>query len=593
MRPRLRIPTPALVLVPLLAALLAPHAEAIQFRKGDLRANLDITLSYGLTFRADQRDSALIGVQNGGTANSINGDNGNLNYQNGDIVSNNLRASFEIDAAFRDFYAFSRFFTFYDFQVMDGNTRRTVLSDEARDRVGRDIRLLDLYGGWSRFWSGGFFDVRAGNMVLNWGESTFIQGGMNSINPVDVGKLRTAGSEIKDALTAVPRVDAKIGLGSRFSLEGFYEFLWQDTVLDPEGTFFSNSDFAGPGGKYVFLNFGRAFPQGPTDDPPLLGANAAVIRSADREAKDSGQFGAALRWFEPSLSDAEFGFYYTRTHARIPLVSGRTGTLAGAASGDYAGSAAYYFEFPEDIDTYGFSVSTEFSPTATALAGEVSYRPNLPLQVDDVELLFAALSPLGLVNPAAGIFGQYGQLGQYGFEEDISGWRRKKALQAQLTATQIFGPGLGADQTVLVVEAGFNQIYDMEDKSVLRYDAGGTYTSGTDIFTQAGIQPATEPGGFADPFAWGYRALLRPTILNAFWNINLTPSVAWLHDVNGTTPLPITNFKEGRKTLTLGMTAEFLLAWQLDFVYTNSWGGGSYNTRNDRDYFSTSLSYSF
>ena len=36
-------------------------------------------------------------------------------------------------------------------------------------------------------------DVRLGKHVLNWGESTFIQNGINAVNPFDVSKLRVPG----------------------------------------------------------------------------------------------------------------------------------------------------------------------------------------------------------------------------------------------------------------------------------------------------------------------------------------------------------------------------------------------------------------
>jgi len=582
---------PAIALA--VALLGAPNASAIQFGSGDFTGNVDITLSYGLTFRAADRDTAIIGRQNGGAAHSINGDNGNLNYNNGDITSNRGKASFEIDLGYGGFGFFSRFFTFYDYEIVDGDTRRTALSQEAIDRVGRDLRLLDAYASYFGSLGSGFIDVRAGNMVLNWGESAFIQGGLNSINPVDVGLLRGAGSEVKDALTAVPRIDVAVGAGSRFSAEGYYDITYEETIIDPVGTFFSVTDLAGPGGEHVFLNFGEPFPGGPTDDPPLLGANAAVVRGDDRLAKDGGQFGVALRYFEPNLGDTEFGFYYQHTHSRLPLISGMTGTLAGAAGGDYAGSARYFLEYPEDIDVLGFSLATYVPWTSTALSGEVTYKIDQPLQVDDVELLFAALSPLGQLTDSAKIF-WLNQLGVFGFEEEIPGYRRKDVLQAQVTFTQLFGPGLGADQSVILLETGFNHVSDMESQDVLRYDAGGTYTSGTEAFTQVGVQPETEsPDGFADDFSWGYRALARMEFNSAIASVNLIPKVAWLHDVSGNTPAPILNFREGRKTITFGLAAQYLLAWQLDLTYSNSFGGGRYNLRADRDFFSASLSYAF
>jgi len=43
-------------------------------------------------------------------------------------------------------------------------------------------------------------DVRLGRQVISWGESTFIPNGINVINPIDVARLRTPGSELREAL---------------------------------------------------------------------------------------------------------------------------------------------------------------------------------------------------------------------------------------------------------------------------------------------------------------------------------------------------------------------------------------------------------
>jgi hypothetical protein len=50
-------------------------------------------------------------------------------------------------------------------------------------------------------------------------------------------------------------------------------------------------------------------------------------------------------------------------------------------------------EYPEDINLYGLSWNTN-AAGGVAFQGEISYRDNMPLQIDDVELLFAGLSPL-------------------------------------------------------------------------------------------------------------------------------------------------------------------------------------------------------
>ena len=47
--------------------------------------------------------------------------------------------------------------------------------------------------------------IRVGDQVLNWGESTFIQNGISVINPFDVSKLRVPGAELKARFDAMPQ----------------------------------------------------------------------------------------------------------------------------------------------------------------------------------------------------------------------------------------------------------------------------------------------------------------------------------------------------------------------------------------------------
>ena len=48
-------------------------------------------------------------------------------------------------------------------------------------------------------------------------------------------------------------------------------------------------------------------------------------------------------------------------------------------------------EYPEDIHMFGISFNTSFG--SISVQGEIAYRPNLPLQVDDTDVVFAALQP--------------------------------------------------------------------------------------------------------------------------------------------------------------------------------------------------------
>ena len=87
---------------------------------------------------------------------------------------------------------------------------------------------------------------------------------------------------------------------------------------------------------------------------------------------------------------------------------------------------------------------------------------------------------------------------------------------------------------------------------------------------------------------------MNSTALNsAIGAVNLQPSVAFAHDVEGTTPSPIVNFIQERKQITVAMGATYLNAWRGSVSYTNSFDGGTKNLLKDRDFVTASLSYSF
>jgi len=615
----------SLVLVTALLAGPVLTATAIDIGTGEIDGRLDTTLSVGASWRVEDRDPDLIGVVNGGRGNSINSDNGNLNYDKGDVISESVKILSELELSWRNIGFFGRAFYFYDYAVMDRGTDRTPLSKHAEDALGEDFQVLDAYITADFDLLDHPVTLRFGDQVLSWGESTFIQNGINVINPVDVSKLRVAGAELRDALVPVPMVSANADLTGNLSIEGFYQLKWERTEIEPAGTFFSTSDHASPGAQYVFLGFGQPpatdNPRSPIRANPPVGT--WVEREDDHEPGDDGQGGIALRYFAPSLNDTEFGLFFIRYHSRLPVLSGRAGGSPpkssgltgfldlidyGLHSGDYASKAEYFREYPEDIDVLGLSFNTEAGSSGVAIQGEVTYRWDQPLQVDDVELLFAAISPLdrtlrhlkkieGLlelkrVDPPINIFGR-SQLGAVGWNEEVQGYRRKDIVQPQMTVTKLFGPTLGADQIVLIGEVGATWILDMEGNDELRYEGPGTFTGADPFFTEAEIQPATQEGGFADDFSCGYRIATRADFNNAIGAVTLQPAVAFYHDVEGTTPLPIANFVDDRKVVTVSLGADYLNAVRAKLAYTTYFGGGNYNLVNDRDFVSVTASYSF
>ena len=646
------------VTIPCLALLLAtPSVWAMDLSSGELSANLDVTVSVGGTYRLNDPAADQIGLANGGTAYSVNADDGNLNYDKG-WVSVPVLLSADLQMNYRNSGAFFRANAFYDTINEDEDRERTPLTSAAMDRVGSRFDMLDAYV-WHNFEIGGNpVNFRVGRQVLNWGESTFIQNGISAINPVDVSKLRLPGSELRDAFLPVWMASASIDVSDNVTIEAFYQLKYKEIIIDPPGTFFSTNDFVGRGGSQVYLGFGAL-----SDLSPL----GAIPRGEDVKPSDSGQFGLASRIYAPGLNGTEFGLFFLNTHSRLPVLSARTPTVpintdltgpltmvfmrAGLPAASAQAQAAqlwglltiyqkfqinpalltptelailqnpasqatlgspqttaavdgarqialltsaatgrYLVEYPEDIKLVGASLNTDIGSTGISLQGEISYKWDQPLQVDDVELLFAALSA---VNPAFGQITQLddmlGQLGAY-----VKGWREEEVWQAQATATKVFGPMLGADQAVFLVEVGMTYVPGLPDKDLLRFDAPGTFVSGDPLAQQIGLSPALEPAGaFADKLSYGYRAVFKLDYLNAVFSTNLSPILQFSHDVKGTTPSPILNFVEDRKSVTLALQATYQESWSANISYANYFGGGRFNQIHDRDFVSVTLKYSF
>lgn len=602
-------------------ALTAQQVQAIDLSTEGVEIRLDSTVSYAIGVRAEERDNDLVAKshfdpqvfqrpleQQIATPGrfSANSDDGNLNFDQWDPIFNQTRITSELAVNFENFGAFVRGNYFYDFTLTDLDE----LPEGAKDQVAERARLLDAYIYGNFAMGDQTLSLRLGRQVVSWGESTFLAGGINTINPVDVTALRTAGAELKDAFLPLNMLWGSFDLTPTLSVEAVIMGEWDEVEAEPSGTYFATNDFATAGGRYAMLNFGLV-PQpvnnpdlydtvcvngnfGATDralPPQLIGAGcgASFPRGADNQPSDHGQYGIAMRYYADWLNQTEFGFYHLRYHSRLPLLSGRAVSTTAPSSG------SVIVEYPEDIDLWGVSFNTTVA--GWSLGGEVSYRENLPLQIDDVELLYAGLSPLNSVIPE-----QYNrfisQLGNYDAGEFIQGYERREVSQAQFTLTKLFGPGTlpGADQLAVVGEFGVTHVWDLPPESQLRFEGPGTDTFGGPSRQTGGNSrsPITTTDGYATDTSWGYRLLFAPTynnVLGTAWS--MTPRLAFNHDVQGVTPGPGGNFIEGRKQVTLGANFNYLSRWQAGISYTSFFGAGNNNLLSDRDFIAASLSYSF
>lgn len=615
-------------------------------------------------------DIWAINADSGSGSYSANGDLGNLNFDSGEAFSTVFKGVHELDLNMGDYGIFMRGMYYYDFEVMDNERPWTnYLSSQigfdqpndlcadkrAKENLCTDARMLDAFV-YADFYVGDTpITVRVGDQVISWGESTFITHGINTINPVDVARARAPGAELKEVFIPVGTVFASAGLTDSLSVSGYYQYEWDRSILPVSGSYFATNDFAGDGGHLnnvqlgftsnpdIDLNFilnqlnsiGDATRAG-ADSAAMLGAlisattKAAVRPAGDDfyyDASDSGQYGLKASYIAESLNDTEISLYHINYHSKRPLLAGISANytttsliddLTFIASNQITQDnitmidalPAAIATFPEDIKLYGMSFNTNVGETS--LAGEFSFRQDEPLQIDDVTLLYAAfpeqLAAAGLRPDLAGISQYDAYIGRAPLPgEYIEGVIELDTMQFQATASHIFGPALGTDNLILLGEAGFVQISDMPDPSVLALEAPGTHRSvalppltdanGNVLSTREGLHTGLSNGQevdsqFATDNAWGYRLLAIADFNNVYSGVNLRVRSTFAHDVEGTTPNPMFLFVEDRKSASMSFTFDYLSKMSATASYNAFWGGGAGNGLSDRDFFSINFKYS-
>jgi hypothetical protein len=598
-------------------------AEAYSVEHDGFTIELNNTVTVGAAMRAQGRDAKLIGIANGGSSYSTNKDDGDLAYDRGDLVSSVAKITSDLTLSKGSYGIFARASGFFnptlnskDDLFTNGRSyspycnpspacgkeastaERDQKNDAVQGEVGHKIDLLDAYVYGNTSVLDHTLSFKIGRQVLNWGESTFVLNGINSMVAFNANRARVSGFELSEAIIPAPLAWASISLTDQTSVEGFYQLGWQKTVIDASGTFFSTNDFAGIGGNRANLGFGEFQENTPT---------TSVKRAGDRTPGNSGQYGAAFHAFLPWLHESDIGLYAMNYHSRLPVYSGISTaspvTPAGTPDPHAAATASYFAEFPKNIHLYGLSFNTTI-PWGLSLQGEYSLKDGQPIQVDTVELLLAGL---GAPSQIAGM-----QPGVTTGNKYLRGYRRKDISQVDLGLTKIFAPSklLGYDQIIGVFEIAGMHVHGMESTDELRYDGPATDTPGNPViassvsasYSQLASALAGQPvsltipqntNPYASANSWGYNVLARFTYDNVFNLFTLNPTIRFVHDVKGNSPKPVVNFVEGRKQVSLSFGFRFRNEITTEIGYTNYFGGGRNNLLADRDFYDASIKYSF
>jgi hypothetical protein len=517
------------------------QGHALRFRiSEDLVVDLDATLTYGAAWRLRKPDDVLL--------KNFNGDDGNRNFKRYDMISNRFTIVAETDIQYANYGTFVRARGFYDFAYSGHNANDSPSTNNngplnggplvnnrdfthaVKQRYGEFSEVLDAYAYGMFRPADHLLVLRAGRLVTSWGESRFIPGISSTQSPVDATQLNVPGVEIKEVLLPVAQIYGQIDLVENLTLAAYYQFEWRETRLDEAGTYFGTADFLDHSGHHYLVSA-----------PSPATVFATVDRAKDHEPRANGQWGIALRYLSETLNDTEFGMYFINYHDKLPQIVGQAhGGVASAVDWTSLGLPAetadkleaadvssYFLRFAEDVKLYGLSVAT--GTGQTNVAGEASYRQNLPVQLRD------SGNVLGFSYSGGDV------------------------LQVQGSVVHRFSPPLLADSTTLTAEAGFNQAYGTGDRELLN-----------------------------DPFAWGYTATINFEYFKILPGLDLSVPITFRHNVSGVSSVSGT-FAEGRNSAAARLDFTYRYTWKFSIGYTEYVGGAKRNPLIDRGFLASSV----
>lgn len=297
---------------------------------------------------------------------SMNFDNGNLNYDRGDITQAPFVLTTDFKLRWRDYELFVRGRGVYDPANYDftethpnkvtpdnfesvltrgdpfanryfpATLGRGAFERQKRSKeISKEYRfydLLDLHLTKPIDVAGQDVVVRVGRQVVNWGESTVtILNSLSQANPVNANNIfRLGNALLEDLYIPVNMISLSTAFSTNLAVSAFYQLEWKPVEIPPPGSFMSFIDVGvnNQGEDVLNASFGSA-----PDDFDKLGRRLAnplglvarttltIGRERDDEPGSAGQYGINLEYFAEDLNNGtQFGAYFMNYHSRLPYV---------------------------------------------------------------------------------------------------------------------------------------------------------------------------------------------------------------------------------------------------------------------------------
>jgi len=364
------------------------------------------SLTAGAGWRTVSQDTSLVANVNssqvGITGTSLtpttgrNQDDGNLNFNKGDPVSQVVNGYLSVEYTSGNYGGLVSAKAWYDYElakashpwgnIPSGYAPDAPLSDEgaqARSRFS-GVALDNLYVRGRQPISDLPFEWVLGWQKLDWGNRYIVIGGLRDLNPIDIPSLTRPGVLQREQETRipVPQIFARLGVAQSTAIEGFYQFHFERNAPNQCGTFYSGVDWYSDGCNAVTVGAGS--------DRTALATGSFLKRAQNVFPSDFGQWGAAITHTVDEWA-TKFGLYATQFHSRQGysgvIKSGRTGAPPFIPGDPDGLNPQYFTEYPDNIHMFGLTYETKFK--AGTAFGELTYRPNQPFQFNAADLLGA------------------------------------------------------------------------------------------------------------------------------------------------------------------------------------------------------------
>jgi hypothetical protein len=369
----------------------------------------------------------------------------------------------------------------------------------------------------------------------------------------------------------------------------------------------------------------------------LHGANGSEMTLAKLNAANNGAFAALV-----TAAGADGYISAPNTYGRSFelacysfLSADKSGKMAKDAAGNLVdvlgtgemvvglgwGYSELVAEYP-DIEVWGFSAATTL--LGWGVQGEITYRPDMPLQIDTDSITISTLvANCGfdgyggyLTSGAFESYAEYAATALFNNKAHgvscgdtglISGYHREDVINWDIGTTATFTRSnalinaLGADLGILLTEFAGVYVDEVNDKNG-RFDEGAGIvsanicTSGSDLALKGvfSLDPRGASECRATRSSYGGVLLARLQYNNAFGSaLSISPTFVVQHGIDGRSPSPAGVWREGIGRAGLSVDIDYQGQWTTSIGYTDYYGDKTYSRNGDMDFVSLSVKRGF